>query len=170
MARVAEAADALLDRSSSVGGAEGDALAVVAARVWAGAGSDTDRLRRWAGGDGIPDVLAGDDDFRWKVLRRLASLDAVSDDEVDEAEAADRSLAGSLAAIGVRAVRPTAFGEGVGLGSPARRHRAVELRGPRAGLRVLGDARPRAGAAAVGPRPQTSPTTSHQLSGAKKRS
>jgi len=107
MARVAEAADALLDRSSSVGGAEGDALAVVAARVWAGAGADIDRLRRWAGGDGIPDVLAGDDDFRWKVLRRLSSLDAVSDDEVDEAEAADRSLAGSLAAIGVRAVRPT---------------------------------------------------------------
>jgi aminopeptidase N len=108
LARVAEAADALLERSSSVDGAEGDALAVVAARVWAGAGADTDRLRRWAAGDGIPGVLADDDDFRWKVLRRLSSLDAVSDAEVDQAEAADRSLAGSLAALGVRAVRPTA--------------------------------------------------------------
>ncbi len=108
LALVAEAAEALLERSSSVGGAEGDALAVVAARVWAGAGADTERLRRWAGGDGLPGVLAGDDDFRWKVLRRLSSLDALSDDEVDEAEAADRSLAGSLAALGVRAVRPTA--------------------------------------------------------------
>ena len=35
----------------------GDALAVVAARVWAGSGSDIDRLRRWADGDGIPAVL-----------------------------------------------------------------------------------------------------------------
>jgi aminopeptidase N len=108
LARVAGAADALLDRSASADGAEGDALAVVAARVWAGAGADIDRLRRWSVGDGIPDPLAGDDDFRWRVLRRLSALDALTDDEIDEAEAADRSLAGSLAALGVRAVRPTA--------------------------------------------------------------
>ena len=42
LARVSGAADALLDRAASVQGAEGDALAVVAARVWAGSGSDTD--------------------------------------------------------------------------------------------------------------------------------
>jgi aminopeptidase N len=108
LARVAGAADALLDRSASADGAEADALAVVAARVWAGAGADIDRLRRWAAGDGIPGPLAGDDDFRWRVLRRLSALDALTDDEIDEAEAADRSLAGSLAALGVRAVRPTA--------------------------------------------------------------
>ena len=108
LARVASAADELLERSAGVEGADGDALAVVAARVWAGAGSDTSRLRRWAGGDGLPAVLDHDDDFRWTVLRRLASLDALSEEEIERASAADRSLAGSLAALGVRAVRPTA--------------------------------------------------------------
>ena len=108
LARVAGAADALLERAVSVEGAEGDALAVVAARVWAASGSEVDRLLRWAAGDGIPAVLEGDDDFRWLVLRRLASLDALSESEIEIAAAADRSLAGSLAALGVRAVRPTA--------------------------------------------------------------
>ena len=55
MALVAGAADALLEHARSVDGAAGDALAVVAARVWAASGSDTGRLRRWAAGDGIPD-------------------------------------------------------------------------------------------------------------------
>ena len=108
LARVAGAADALLERAASVDGAAGDALAVVAARLWAGSGSDTGRLRRWAAGDGIPGVLDGDHDFRWAVLRRLSSLDALGDDEIELAAAADRSLAGSLAALGARAVRPTA--------------------------------------------------------------
>jgi aminopeptidase N len=107
LARVASAADRLLERSRGVAGAEGDALAVLAARAWSRAGSDVDRLRRWAAGDGIPDALAKDDDFRWLVLRRLSSLDALSEEEIEEAEAQDHSLAGALAALGVRAVRPT---------------------------------------------------------------
>jgi aminopeptidase N len=108
LARVAAAADALLERSDSVEGVAGASLAVVAARVWAASGCQVDRLLRWAAGDGIPAALEGDDDFRWVVLRRLASLDALSDSEIEIAAAADRSLAGSLAALGVRAVRPTA--------------------------------------------------------------
>ena len=107
LARVAGAADVLIERASGVDGPDGDALAVVAARVWARSGSDTARLRRWADGDGIPAVLDADADFRWAVLRRLASLDALSENDIELAEAADRSLAGSLAALGVRAVRPT---------------------------------------------------------------
>ncbi|GAA4407506.1 aminopeptidase N [Fodinibacter luteus] len=107
LARVADAADELLARAAGIRGDAGSALAVLAARVWARTGSDTDRLRRWAAGDGIPDVLEGDDDFRWGVLRRLATLGRLADDEIEAAEAADRSLAGSLAALGVRAVRPT---------------------------------------------------------------
>ena len=105
---VAAAADVLAERAATAGGDVGDQLAVVAARVWAGSANDVDRLRRWANGSGIPDVLDGDDDFRWTVLRRLASLGALSENEIDEAAAADRSLAGSLAVLGVRAVRPTA--------------------------------------------------------------
>ena len=104
---IAQAADGLLASLGSGSGPAEDALAVVAARVWARTGSDTDRLRRWAAGHGIPPVLDGDDDFRWLVLRRLATLGELSDGEIDEAEAADHSLAGALAALGVRAVRPS---------------------------------------------------------------
>ena len=106
--RVSDAADELLDRSAAVPGTEGDALAVLAARVWARSGSDIDRLRRWSRGEGLPSVLVADDDFRWTVLRRLATLGELSEAEIEAAEAADRSLAGELAALGVRAVRPTA--------------------------------------------------------------
>jgi aminopeptidase N len=105
LARVAAAADRLA--SAPTAGAS-----VVAARVWARAASDVDRLRRWASGEGIPSGLEGDADFRWLVLRRLASLDALTEAEVQEAVDADRSLAGRLAALGVRAVRPTVEAKG----------------------------------------------------------
>ena len=100
LSRVAAAADRLA-------GLAGDGAAVIAARVWARAGSDVDRLRRWRDGDGLPAELADDDDFRWLVLRRLAALGELGDAELEAAEGADRSLAGRLAALGVRAVRPT---------------------------------------------------------------
>ncbi|MGL5928636.1 MAG: aminopeptidase N [Dermatophilaceae bacterium] len=106
--RVADAADALAKRASASSGPDADALAVAAARAWARTGTDIDRLRRWAAGDGIPPLLDGDHDFRWLVLRRLSALGALGDDEIEAAEAADHSLAGSLAALGVRAVRPGA--------------------------------------------------------------
>ncbi|MEO7421534.1 MAG: M1 family metallopeptidase, partial [Ornithinibacter sp.] len=105
--RVADSADRLLERASGTAGARGDGLAVVAARVLARASADTDRLRRWASGDGIPGALAGDADFRWIVQRRLAALGELTEEAIETAEAADRSLAGRLAAYGVRAVRPT---------------------------------------------------------------
>ncbi len=107
LARVAAAAEELLEGALAEGGVVGDANTVLAARVWGRSTDDVARLRRWVAGDGIPAVLAGDDDFRWGLLRRLASLDALSENEIHEAEEADRSLAGSLAALGVRATRPT---------------------------------------------------------------
>ncbi len=109
--RVAGAADELADRADGADGADGGTaagLALAAARVWARSGSEVARLHHWAAGEGLPAALAGDDDFRWLVLRRLSALDALSEDELAAAEAADRSLAGRLAALGVRAVRPTA--------------------------------------------------------------
>ncbi len=101
LARVARAADELLEKSTG-------AASVLGARVWARSGSDLERLRRWSQGEGLPPVLVGDDDFRWAVLRRLATLGELSDAQIEAAEAEDRSLAGVLAALGVRAVRPTA--------------------------------------------------------------
>ncbi len=93
-ARFAEAADALAARAAAVGGGHGVALAVAAARAWAQSGSDVERLRRWASGEGLPDPLVGDDDFRWVVLRRLAVLGHLTEDEVADAAEADRSMAG----------------------------------------------------------------------------
>ena len=92
-------------------------------------------------------VLDGDDDFRWAVLRRLSSLDALSRRR-DRAGRGRRPLPRRLAR-GARGPGRAADrrGQGVGLGDAARRRRAVELRGARRGRRVLGDARPRAGAA-----------------------
>ena len=106
--RVAGAADELADRADGADGNAAAGLALAAARVWARSGSDVARLHRWAAGEGLPPALARDDDFRWLVLRRLSALDALTDDELTAAEEADRSLAGRLAALGVRAVRPTA--------------------------------------------------------------
>jgi aminopeptidase N len=107
LARAARAADRLAERAAAGEDPEAQAAAVVAARVWARSGSDVERLRQWAAGDGLPELLARDDDFRWVVLRRLGTLGALTDDELEEAEAADRSLAGRLAALGARSVRPT---------------------------------------------------------------
>ncbi|MBR7743239.1 aminopeptidase N [Phycicoccus sp. BSK3Z-2] len=105
--RVAAAADVLLTRAGTVEGPAGDGLAVVAARVLAASSTDVERLATWSRGDGLPEPLVGDDDFRWLVLRRLSALDALDEGALAGAEEADRSLAGRLAALGVRAVRPT---------------------------------------------------------------
>ncbi|NHA68063.1 aminopeptidase N [Phycicoccus flavus] len=107
LARMAAAADELAARVAGASGSEADGTALVAARTSARSSTDVARLRGWAAGDGLPDALVGDDDFRWLVLRRLSALDALDDAALAEAEAADRSLAGRLAAHGVRAVRPT---------------------------------------------------------------
>ncbi len=111
LARVAAAADRLAGSAAATAtpadepGATGGA--VVAARVWVHTGFDVDRLERWSRGEGLPPVLAADDDFRWLVLRRLAVLDHLDEDRLVAAEEADRSLAGRLAATGARASRPT---------------------------------------------------------------
>ncbi len=105
--RLAGAADVLADRAAGGDGPAADTLALVAARVWARSGSDLGRLGRWAAGEDLPHALRDDDDFRWLVLRRLSALDALDEGALAAAEESDRSLAGRLAALGVRAVRPT---------------------------------------------------------------
>ncbi|NHI19074.1 aminopeptidase N [Phycicoccus endophyticus] len=107
MERVAHAADALGQRARGASGPAARAWGLLAARVGARALRDEARLHRWAAGADLPPELAGDDDFRWLVLRRLAALDALEEAELEAAQEADRSLAGRLAALGVRAARPT---------------------------------------------------------------
>ncbi len=142
LARVAAAADRLAaheDAGSTVAG-----VAVVAARVWARAGSDVERLRRWAAGEGLPAVLAADEDFRWLVLRRLATLGELGDPELEAAEDADRSLAGRLAALGVRAVRPTPEAKEWAWARLRDDAEPLQLRSARGGPRLLGSAGSRA--------------------------
>ena len=119
-------------------GPAGDALAVVAARVWAGPRLRHRPAAALGGRRRHPAVLAGDDDFRWAVLRRLAALGAPGRRR-DRGGRGRRPLPGRLAGGARRAGRAAdRRGQGVGLGDAARRRRAVELRGARPGRRVLG--------------------------------
>ncbi|MFV0462414.1 MAG: aminopeptidase N [Nostocoides sp.] len=100
-ATVAQAAQRALDRA-------GDGpTALAAARLLARTSADVEALLRWAGGDGTPLGLAGDDDFRWVVLTRLAELDAVDDDFLLAQGAQDATLAGGWSLLTARAARPT---------------------------------------------------------------
>ncbi len=100
---VAAAARELLSSTAA-----GSSQAVAAARVLAGTSVDVEALGSWSRGEGIPEGLAGDEDFRWLVIARLAELGAVDDAAIEGFLAADDTLAGRLAALTARAARPTA--------------------------------------------------------------
>jgi len=87
--------------------APGSTQALAAARVLAATSRDADLLRRWAAGEGLPDGLAGDRDFRWLVLRSLAVTGAATVAELEAARAEDDSLQGNLGALTARAALPT---------------------------------------------------------------
>ncbi|MCD6640905.1 MAG: M1 family metallopeptidase, partial [Nocardioides sp.] len=94
---------AQLDVLASIAGemlAVGDPLLdPAAARILATTSHDQDLLREWLGRDDV------DQEVRWLVVRRLASL---GDDSFIEAEAArDRSVAGGFALLRARAAVPT---------------------------------------------------------------
>ncbi|MEO7069181.1 MAG: aminopeptidase N [Nostocoides sp.] len=101
-AAVAEAARSLFSCSVA-----GSSQAIVAARVLATTTVDDDVLQAWASGDGVPEGLAGDDDFRWVVVGRLAELGIIGDAEIDAYLAADSTLTGALAALTARAEQPS---------------------------------------------------------------
>ena len=88
--------------------APGSSQALAAARVLAAATPDTELLQRWAAGDDLPDGLVGDRDFRWLVLRSLATAGAIGTDEIEAVRAEDTSLQGNLGALTARAALPTA--------------------------------------------------------------
>ncbi len=81
--------------------------AVIAARAVAECTDDEVLLRRWLAG-GAPSDLAADTDFRWLLWGNLARRGLLSAAELDEAEAADPTFGGRLAALQVRASQPTA--------------------------------------------------------------
>lgn len=83
--------------------ADRDARAAAAARVLASVSDDPELLAAWL--DGSADLPAADQDVRWLILRRLASL---GDDSRLDAEAErDRSTSGELGLLRARAAVPT---------------------------------------------------------------
>jgi aminopeptidase N len=87
----------------------GSSRALVAARYVATSSADEDLLRRWAGGEQLPEGLYGDSDFRWVVLGNLARRGAIGGSaELDAALDRDRTMAGNLKWLQAKASAPDA--------------------------------------------------------------
>jgi len=84
----------------------GSSRALVAARFVASSSADEDLLRRWASGDGLPQGLEGDSDFRWVVLGNLVRRGAIGAVEVDEALQQDNTMQGNLKSLQAKASAP----------------------------------------------------------------
>ena len=101
--RLASAAGALLDDSPA-----GSTASLAAARLLAGTSADETLLRAWSHGDRLPAGLEDDGDFRWIVVRNLASRGLVDAGTVDAFRAKDDTLQGGLNALMCRASLPDA--------------------------------------------------------------
>jgi aminopeptidase N len=86
----------------------GSSRALVAARYVATSSADEELLRRWAGGEQLPEGLAEDTDFRWVVVCNLARRGAIGAAEIDEALLRDHTMQGNLKALQARASAPDA--------------------------------------------------------------
>jgi aminopeptidase N len=101
LSRLAAAASALLERA-----APGTTESLAAARLVAGASDDEALLRSWADGKGLPTGLEDDGDFRWIVVRNLATRGLIDGAVVDGFRAKDDTLQGGLNALMCRACLP----------------------------------------------------------------
>jgi aminopeptidase N len=86
----------------------GSTRALLAARFLARSSGDGDLLTRWAAGAGLPAGLEADSDFRWLVVRNLASRGLVDAAFIERVRQADDTLAGRLGALAARASLPGA--------------------------------------------------------------
>ncbi|NUR82237.1 MAG: aminopeptidase N, partial [Dermatophilaceae bacterium] len=101
--RLNRAGTGLLERSGA-----GTTESLAAARLVAGTSDDAVLLRAWADGHGLPAGLEDDGDFRWIVVRNLASRGLVEADDIEAFRAKDDTLQGSLNALMCRASLPEA--------------------------------------------------------------
>ncbi|GAA1994322.1 aminopeptidase N [Terrabacter lapilli] len=88
------------------GAAPGTTESLAAARLVAGTSDDEALLRAWADGEGLPSGLEDDGDFRWIVVRNLATRGLIGAAEVDRFRAKDDTLQGGLNALMCRASLP----------------------------------------------------------------
>ncbi len=101
LARLARSAGDLLARAE-----EGTTRSLAAARLLAGTSDDESLLRAWAEGSGLPRGLEDDGDFRWIVVRNLASRGLIDGAAVDSFRSKDDTLQGALNALMCRAALP----------------------------------------------------------------
>ena len=81
---------------------------LAAARALARVSTDRGLLELWAGGDGLPEGLEHDSDFRWLVVGALARRGWLGLEGIETARRTDNTLTGNLAALSARASIPTA--------------------------------------------------------------
>jgi aminopeptidase N len=101
--RLNRAGVGLLERADT-----GTTESLAAARLVAGTSDDETLLRAWADGKGLPAGLEDDGDFRWIVVRNLASRGLIGAAQVDAFRAKDDTLQGGLNALMCRASLPEA--------------------------------------------------------------
>ena len=99
--RLAASADTLIGTA-----AERTTESLVAARLLAGTSDDEVLLRSWARGEGLPAGLEADGDFRWIVVRNLASRGLLGTSDLDVFRSKDDTLQGGLNALLCRAALP----------------------------------------------------------------
>ena len=125
---LADAGELLLTQSEP-----GSNHAVIAARAVAECSRDAALLRRWLTGPDAPSGLGADTDFRWLLLGNLARRGLLEPDDLDDAEEADPTFGGRLAALQARASQPTekakawAWSQVVEEGSTRSNHQLVAL-------------------------------------------
>ncbi|HEV7145908.1 MAG TPA: ERAP1-like C-terminal domain-containing protein, partial [Pedococcus sp.] len=100
---VATAARALLATAEP-----GSSRALLAARTLARSSDDQVLLHAWADGQDLPPALVGDSDFRWIVIRNLASRGLVEREDIERFHAQDDTLQGRLGALTAAAALPGA--------------------------------------------------------------
>ncbi|MDN5791137.1 MAG: ERAP1-like C-terminal domain-containing protein [Micrococcales bacterium] len=98
---LATSARRLLDTAPERGTAS-----LAAARLLAGTSRDESLLQRWACGSDLPAGLEEDGDFRWIVVRNLASRGLVGPSEIEVFRSKDDTLQGGLNALMCRAALP----------------------------------------------------------------
>ena len=101
LVRLAASGQALLGSAP-----ESSTESLAAARLVAGASDDEALLRAWADGDSLPAGLQDDGDFRWIVVRNLASRGLIDVAGVESYRAKDDTLQGGLNALMCRASLP----------------------------------------------------------------
>jgi aminopeptidase N len=86
--------------------APGSDLQLVAARAYIRTAATAGPLRQWLVGDALPAGLAIDSELRWIVLERLATLGALSAEQLAEELVADQSASAATHAARARALTP----------------------------------------------------------------